>query len=221
MSGGGRSGLGNWRSDARLPAGGPLIAMDADGWSSHSSMSWLDTDPSEFDPFADPLVDITRLGDAEASLSAQAAAPFPDHPDSEVAEVPAQSNDERPSNDATLVPEYYLHLDDGRRIPLDTSVSIGRVGSAELVASETAAIVTVEDPTVSREHILVEVKGGAVSVRDLGSTNGSAVLDGVGTIRLEPGVDMPLRFGDRVRFGDRSFVLELGPAGDSDLTTTV
>lgn len=68
--------------------------------------------------------------------------------------------------------------------------------------SEESEIVLL-DPGVSRAHAVVEVAGGEVSVRDLGSTNGT-FLNGrrVETARLRDGDE--LRFGNsRMRFEAR------------------
>jgi pSer/pThr/pTyr-binding forkhead associated (FHA) protein len=56
------------------------------------------------------------------------------------------------------------------------------------------------DPGVSRLHAVVERRGdGACVVRDLGSTNGTALGDEPAPIA--PHTDVPLGDGDRIRLG--------------------
>ena len=63
-----------------------------------------------------------------------------------------------------------------------------------LVGRSSACDVVLRDPLISRRHALVSVRGGRVSIRDLGSTNGVAVNGvRVATARLHP--------GDLVSFG--------------------
>lgn len=56
------------------------------------------------------------------------------------------------------------------------------------------------DPGISRLHAVLERRAdGTCVLRDLGSTNGTAVNDAAGSI--EPHTDVPLSDGDRVRVG--------------------
>jgi pSer/pThr/pTyr-binding forkhead associated (FHA) protein len=75
----------------------------------------------------------------------------------------------------------------GRQIPLDSVVDVGREPSLPLHLDE--------DTQVSRRHARIAVQGGAVTVEDLGSTNGTYVND-------QP-ISAPraLNPGDKVRIG--------------------
>lgn len=61
--------------------------------------------------------------------------------------------------------------------------------------------VTLNDPSVSRAHAVVEIEGGEATVRDLSSTNGTFVNGArITTARL--------RDGDELRFGNTQVVFE-------------
>lgn len=59
-----------------------------------------------------------------------------------------------------------------------------------------------DDNTMSREHAAFEVRGGALHLRDLASTNGVMVNGG----RV---LDTELKHGDRIELGDHQFQLVL------------
>ncbi len=61
-------------------------------------------------------------------------------------------------------------------------------------------------PRVSRHHCLIRTQGGAVTLSDLGSSNGT-YINGQ---RLTS--QMALKSGDLVQVGDFSFVVEVGEA---------
>jgi hypothetical protein len=67
-------------------------------------------------------------------------------------------------------PEYCLRMVEG--VPPDGVYSITE--KARIGRSETSEIV-LADPSVSREHAVVEIRAGEPVVRDLGSTNGTFV----------------------------------------------
>lgn len=96
-----------------------------------------------------------------------------------------------------------LVLDDGRSIPVDGFVLLGRDPSGE-------GAVAVEDATrsVSKTHLRIEIAGARWSVTDLHSTNGSSITDAAGIdTPLRPGTPVEASPGDVVRFGDRSLSL--------------
>jgi hypothetical protein len=74
------------------------------------------------------------------------------------------------------------------------SMTIGRDAACELV---------VADPRVSRRHARLWVRGGAVEVEDLGSTNGTHING----VRVGRGA---LSVGDRLGIGDTTLVLDAG-----------
>lgn len=91
-------------------------------------------------------------------------------------------------------------------IPQGTDFVIGRSAQCQLA---------VDDPLVSRRHVLVRVVGDGAEVQDLGSRNGVYVngVRLVGTI--------PLRPGDRVTLGSQELMLVRGAAiGPSRRETT-
>jgi FHA domain/Protein of unknown function (DUF3662) len=73
-------------------------------------------------------------------------------------------------------------------------------GTCRIGRSEESEIVLL-DPSVSRQHAIVEVAGGAAMVRDVGSTNGT-YLNGQ---RVEA---QRLRDGDELRFGNTRMKFE-------------
>jgi pSer/pThr/pTyr-binding forkhead associated (FHA) protein len=96
-------------------------------------------------------------------------------------------------------------LPNGPEIPLTGEVSVGR--------SEESSLRIVEG-SPSRKHALISVAEDAVTVQDLGSTNGTFVNDK----RIDSKVK--LNTGDRVRFDveEYAFHIEEPPAPKGDLT---
>ncbi|HKG36359.1 MAG TPA: FHA domain-containing protein [Solirubrobacterales bacterium] len=88
-------------------------------------------------------------------------------------------------------------------VPVYDELLIGRDGICDVV---------LEHPTVSGHHALLTPKGGAVSIRDLGSTNGT-------TVDEEPANgEVWIRKSAVVRIGD--FRLDLVARSDVDRTET-
>jgi adenylate cyclase len=83
-------------------------------------------------------------------------------------------------------------------VPPDGVYSIG--GKARIGRSETSEIV-LADPSVSREHAVVEIRAGEPVVRDLGSTNGTFVNGR--RVRAQS-----LRDGDELVFGSTKMRFE-------------
>jgi pSer/pThr/pTyr-binding forkhead associated (FHA) protein len=74
--------------------------------------------------------------------------------------------------------------------------------------------VMLSDPKVSRRHARILCEDGSMSVEDLGSTNGSELNGAV----LEPGRPMPMKAGDRVRFGGVELTLSMpGATGATEI----
>lgn len=63
---------------------------------------------------------------------------------------------------------------------------------------------------VSRVHCELWVEGGCVMLKDLGSSHGTFLENGV---KLQPNVAVQLRTGDRFWLGDRSQTLVIAPKG--------
>ena len=99
-----------------------------------------------------------------------------------------------------------LILSDGREWELDGDVAIGRADDNDLVLPTT---------TVSRHHARIRRTDDRWFLEDRGSFNGT-FLNGV---RVQPGVRLPLRHGDRIAFGSNAVVFSW-PAGVDDLDRT-
>ena len=108
-------------------------------------------------------------------------------------------------------PAATLVMDTGQRIALVAPRTL--LGRAPVAVSpwEKADTVPVTDPdrSISKTHLAVLLDGDRLSVRELGSTNGSAVVaaDGARTTLLM-GQDVAVPDGARVELGDRSFTVE-------------
>ncbi len=107
-----------------------------------------------------------------------------------------------PASGTDLPTGARLHSRTGQSYPLRAGVnSVGREDADVLIF----------DKTVSRAHARLQVAGdGAVSVEDLGSTNGTKV----GGDRLIAFMPRPLRDGDPVQFGSVALTAHL-PGGGS------
>ena len=102
-----------------------------------------------------------------------------------------------------------LILSDGTERELRSEFTIGRAEDNDL---------TLERPTVSRHHVVVTEEGDRWFVEDRGSFNGT-FLNGS---RLQPGMKVPLRHGDRVGLGAESVVFSApGSLVDPDVTTAL
>lgn len=107
-----------------------------------------------------------------------------------------------PAEEAAL-----LAFDDGQSTLLRETVLIGR-NPAPAPGEGPVDLVNFADMgrSVSKTHLAVTLLAGQVWVTDRNSTNGSGVTGiGSGFRALEAGVPEPVRFGDTVHFGDRSF----------------
>lgn len=100
-----------------------------------------------------------------------------------------------------------LAFDDGQSTVLVQTVLIGR-NPAAAPGEGPVALFNVADlgRSVSKTHLAVTIHDGRVWVTDRNSTNGSGITGADGAFRpLDPGAPEPVRFGDTVHFGDRSF----------------
>jgi pSer/pThr/pTyr-binding forkhead associated (FHA) protein len=89
----------------------------------------------------------------------------------------------------------------GREHPIRPGATvIGREGDVQLA-----------DGRVSRRHAQIDSEGGALSIKDLGSTNGTKVAG----VALQPGEKRELRQGDTLSFGGLEARLSMpGEAGE-------
>ena len=96
---------------------------------------------------------------------------------------------------------WTLEFDDGRTTELDGMLVIGRAP----LANEGDEVVIIEDPTVSKMHLVVYADADGVVVTDCSSTNGT--LAGPKDAMKDCPEGEPVRVGDGdiVRMGEREF----------------
>lgn len=100
-------------------------------------------------------------------------------------------------------------FDTGQRLTVAGTLLVGRdpepgteFVSAELLAIDDTAL------SVSKTHLVVRFHDGKTEVMDLGSTNGTQIVDPSGKLTLlEPRQAVAVDSGATVKFGDRSFTL--------------
>lgn len=104
--------------------------------------------------------------------------------------------EEEAPQDVRAEPLYVLRLVKGAPpnapFPIEGATRVGRSRESDIF---------LVDPSVSRNHALLDVRGGALLVRDAGSTNGTFVNGERVQLRT-------LRAGDRVAFGKTEMVVE-------------
>lgn len=105
-------------------------------------------------------------------------------------------------------------LDDGGAIPIATDLLIGRDATthADVVAgARQAVLLTDASNVVSRHHLAITLDEWTVHVADLGSANGTLMIDvSTGqTSPLVPNQSVPMEAGDRLQIGPRILQLEL------------
>jgi hypothetical protein len=107
---------------------------------------------------------------------------------------------------------WRLVLPDGTTYPVSATTVIGRQPDAAAAPGATEAL-AIDDPDglVSKSHAVLELEGGRLSVRDLGSTNGVVALDtdGIET-DVTPAVATPLDDGYEIELG--SYVIKIEKA---------
>lgn len=94
-------------------------------------------------------------------------------------------------------------LDDGRRIPLTGVVFFGRSPASDVPHTE-VTLVPIDDraKSMSKTHARIDASEGRLTITDLHSTNGTAVLDADGSsTALTPGVARPVDGDATVVFG--------------------
>lgn len=116
----------------------------------------------------------------------------------------------RPGNEG-----WFVQLDDGRRVAVAGKVLIGRRPS-QPTDGTTASLVEVGEGghAISKVHLALGVDARGLHVTDLGSTNGTALVNQTGELDpCQPGVQTRVREGQTVSFGDRSLVVMRQPIG--------
>lgn len=106
------------------------------------------------------------------------------------------------------LPAVELHFEDGRRLPLDGEVVVGRNPMA--VSIERKAIAwQIEDERISRAHLSMTLRDGQTFVEDLSSRNGTLYLAPGSTapLPLAPGRRTALDVGTLVFLGSTNFIV--------------
>lgn len=116
----------------------------------------------------------------------------------------------------------HLRLPDGRTIPIDRSILLGRRPSVE-VARVNEAHVDVQldhDAGISRTHLVVRAEGWTITATDCASRSGTAVIpaEGDDPFTLEPWVPHQVDVGARIHLGGpfAVTVLPARPTGSFD-----
>ncbi len=78
-----------------------------------------------------------------------------------------------------------------RRVPLSSSGTL-------MIGSDPACQISIDQPTLSRQHLALHLSDAQLAIEDVGSRNGSFVDNR----RLEPGVAEPITSATRLRLGD-------------------
>lgn len=104
----------------------------------------------------------------------------------------------------------FIVFDDGSTFTLDRSYSIGRDPEPEPNSGLSPLPINDTENSVSRFHAELELDGWDVVLRDVGSTNGTAIWD-QDQLRWNPVVpnrDQVIHTGSRISVGNRTFVYE-------------
>jgi hypothetical protein len=111
-----------------------------------------------------------------------------------------------PSQDRTVrrgrpMPSFAVVVDDGRHVPIGPGgVVVGR--SPAVSGAETA--LAIDDRSLSRRHLRLELAGDRVRARDLGSTNGTAIRWPDGRVEeLTADTVAPVEPGCTLELGER------------------
>jgi len=161
-----------------------------------------------------PLVAPTTYGpEVRYQQSETRPGPSPYAPQGPRVPAPAKPRSTPPPPTPRVAPapeEWVIKLDDGRVIPLEGLVLLGRNPQPQ-PGEEDAHLIKLADQTrtVSKSHLAVGRDGPGAYVVDRGSTNGSTVTapDGTST-RCQPGDVVPVEPGSIVSMGDHW--LEMG-----------
>jgi len=105
-------------------------------------------------------------------------------------------------------------LDDGGAIPVATNLLIGRDATSHpdvVAGSRQAVLLTDASNVVSRHHLAITLEEWTITVADLGSANGTVLIDARtgATQPLQTNVPTPMDAGDRLQIGPRILQLEL------------
>ncbi|MGA4670279.1 RDD family protein [Propionibacteriaceae bacterium Y1923] len=109
---------------------------------------------------------------------------------------------------------WYIVLDDGRQVDVLGLVVLGRKPTQPVGKPDATLVPAGEGGhAVSKNHLQVGVDARGIWVSDTGSTNGTAVVSVRGDLEpCQPGVQVRVREGQVVSFGDRSLTVRRKPA---------
>jgi len=115
-----------------------------------------------------------------------------------------------PQRVSGLTPMGRLRFDDGTIERLNQPIVIGRSPDPHEIPREARAV-SWDVPSVSRLHLAVRPKGDGAEIIDLGSKNGTFVvnLSATDLVALEPHVPSLIGAGIQVLLGERHFVFEV------------
>lgn len=98
---------------------------------------------------------------------------------------------------------WQLQFDDGRTVEVDGMLVIGRAP----LANEGDDVVIIDDPTVSKMHVVAYADAENVVVTDCESTNGTLAGPKNAMAPCVAGEPVRINEGDVVRMGEREFVV--------------
>lgn len=126
-----------------------------------------------------------------------------------IAALPQKGEGGRPGDEG-----WYIRLDDGREVELKVTVLLGRNPQREESDPEVQLVPALRDGRmISRTHVLIGTDPRGVFIVDRGSTNGTALMTESGEYQPAPaGVQMRVREGQQVSYGDRWFTVLRRPA---------
>lgn len=109
---------------------------------------------------------------------------------------------------------WYLRLDDGREVELNVTVLLGRNPQRSDDDPEVHLVPSSGDGRmISRTHVLIDTDPRGVFIVDRDSTNGTALVTAAGELEpAPPGVQMRVRDGQQVSYGNRWFTVLRRPA---------
>lgn len=172
-------------------------------------------------PRAERAEEASHLAEGTVPLRYDAASgalpPFPRFADVDLPHAPAVPL-HRPAATPQLASRaaLALALPDGERIPMTTPVVLGRNPAAEQFPGE--EVRALQDPTrtMSKTHARVTPVNGQLTVDDLNSTNGVAVLP-QGSLEharaVDPGTPLAAQPGDVIQLGEYPIVVEALSSG--------
>jgi transcriptional regulator with PAS, ATPase and Fis domain len=123
-----------------------------------------------------------------------------------VTDVPTVATSDPDSREPSAHPRFYLVV----RRPGGSQLIDVDEGADILFGRSSSATVQIDDPKVSREHVRIARRGGALQLVDLGSRNGTRVNGK--TVR---GLSVPLASGDTIAIGPAE-ILVAETAGHRD-----